>query len=77
MPEGETVPIAWVSVGGLAVHCYYQFVEWVFPTPRCDGKIDHVLAKRCLERLDTVLDGQFPAQLVVGISESILGLNFF
>ena len=59
------------------MHCYYQFVEWVFPTPRCDGKADHVLAKRCLERLDKALDGRFPAQLVVGISVDILSILIF
>ena len=76
MPEGETVPIACVFVGGL-VHCYYQFVEWVFPTPRCDGKVDHVLARRCLERLDKALDGHFPAQLLAGNFVGILNILIF
>ena len=52
------MPIACVFIAGVAVHCYYQLVEWVSPTPRCDGKADDGLARRCFDRLDKALDGQ-------------------
>ena len=50
------MPIACVFIGILAVHCYYQFVECVFPTLRCDRKADHVVARRYLERFDKTPD---------------------